>query len=29
MAELGLVLGVIGFQAGRWVHHKVETLRKE
>ena len=30
ITELGLVLGVIGFQAERWIHHKVvEALRKE
>jgi hypothetical protein len=29
VAELGLVLGVVGFQAGRWIHHKIETARKE
>lgn len=29
ITELGLVLGVIGFQAGRWIHHKAETLWKE
>jgi hypothetical protein len=28
-AELGMVLGVIGFQAVRWLHHKVETWRKD
>jgi hypothetical protein len=28
-AELGMVLGVIGFQAGRWLHHKIETWRKD
>jgi hypothetical protein len=29
ITEMGLVLGVIGFQTGRWIHHKVEALRKE
>jgi hypothetical protein len=29
ITKLGLVLGVIGFQAGRWMHHKAETLWKE
>ena len=29
VAEMTLVLGVIGFQAGRWLHHKIEKPRKE
>ena len=29
ITEMGMVLGVIGFQAGRWIHHKIEALRKE
>jgi hypothetical protein len=30
ITELSLVLGVVGFQTGRWIHHKVvEALRKE
>jgi hypothetical protein len=29
VTELAMVLGVISFQAGRLIHHKIETLRKE
>jgi hypothetical protein len=29
ITEMCMVLGVIGFQAARWIHHKVEGLREE
>jgi hypothetical protein len=29
ITELAMVLGVIGFQTGRWIHHKVEEIGKE
>jgi hypothetical protein len=29
ITELVMVLGVVGFQTGRWMHHKAETLWKE
>ena len=29
VAEMTMVVGVIAFQAGRWIHHKMERLREE